>query len=587
MIAMSAKKHITGAVELHWVHWIVVALSLVLTLTAWRFSSLQQKEKIDFQFNREANQVVELVLERMRKYEDGLWGGVSAIHSHHNNVSYSDWHSFASSLRLEEKYPGINGIGIIHYVSPQNLDVYLKIQHEDRPDFQIHPEHDNQEFWPITYIEPYGPNSKAVGLDMAHESNRLTAAKKARDTGKAQITGPITLVQDKQKTPGFLFFAPFFKEGHHSSEQDHDDCFIGLVYAPFIVNKLMQGTLEKERRHISLSISDGEQIIYNELTNTEPDFDPTPLFKSKQAVAMYGRTWVFELWSTKSFREMVHTGQPLIILFGGLLIDSLLLILFVVLSRSNRNAIHMAEALEQSNMELEQNNAELEQFAYIASHDLQEPLRKVQAFADRLQSKYGNQFDEKGQQYLKRMHSSANRMQNLIQDLLTLSRITREARTFMEVDLSHITAEVLEALSQRIEETKGKVIVEKLRSLDADPVLMHQLLQNLIGNALKFHKENVPPVIKIYGELTTSNSNAERMYQLYIEDNGIGFDEKHLDRIFLPFQRLHGRTAYEGTGIGAAIVKKIVDHHGGNITARSELGHGSTFIISLPLKQGT
>lgn len=230
---------------------------------------------------------------------------------------------------------------------------------------------------------------------------------------------------------------------------------------------------------------------------------------------------------------------------------------------------------------LERSNQELQDFAYVASHDLQEPLRKIQTFGDRLKTKYAQELDEKGRDYLERMQNAAYRMQNLIRDLLNLSRVTTKAQPFLSVELSQIVQEVVGDLEARIEQTKGQVEVGDLPTIEADPLQMRQLLQNLISNGLKFQLPEKPPIVKIEGKLLPKTGEVE----LLVSDNGIGFDEQYLDRIFVPFQRLHGKQQYEGTGMGLAICRKIVERHCGNITARSTPNRGTTFVITMPMKQ--
>jgi PAS domain S-box-containing protein len=239
------------------------------------------------------------------------------------------------------------------------------------------------------------------------------------------------------------------------------------------------------------------------------------------------------------------------------------------------------EKLKTYMAKLEWSNRELQDFAFVASHDLQEPLRKIQVFGDQLKTKYTEPLGDEGRDYLERMHSAANRMQALIQALLNYSRVTTKAEPFSPVDLSSLIREVVTDLETGIEEARGRVEVENLTNLEADPNQMRQLFQNLIANALKFRREE-KPVVKVYGEQSPAG---DTRFQIFVEDNGIGFDEKYLDRIFTPFQRLHGRGIYEGTGIGLAICRKIVERHGGSITAKSTPGKGSTFIVTLPMKQ--
>jgi PAS domain S-box-containing protein len=228
---------------------------------------------------------------------------------------------------------------------------------------------------------------------------------------------------------------------------------------------------------------------------------------------------------------------------------------------------------------LEQSNRDLQEFAYIASHDLQEPLRKVLAFGDRLATKYNDVIDETGRDYLKRMREASLRMQTLINDLLTFSRVTTRAQPFSRVDLFELVYDVVSDLELQIDRTQGKVELERLPTIEADPTQMHQLLQNLINNALKFHQEGKPPHVWVSSESTA------RTCKIIVKDDGIGFDEQYLDRIFKPFQRLHSRQEYEGSGMGLAICRRIVERHGGEITARSILGKGSTFVVTLPIHQ--
>ena len=247
---------------------------------------------------------------------------------------------------------------------------------------------------------------------------------------------------------------------------------------------------------------------------------------------------------------------------------------------------------------LEQSNRELQEFAYVASHDLQEPLRKVQAFGDRLEKKCAAALSDEGRDYVSRMKNAAGRMQNLINDLLTFSRVATKTQPFQPINLKTIVEEVVSDLEVRIEQTGGRVEIGELPVLDADALQMRQLFQNLIGNALKFHRADVPPVVKIFAETASANGASftlngeelrtagdESFCRIHIEDNGIGFDEKYLDRIFTVFQRLHGRMEYEGSGIGLAVCRKIVERHGGQITAKSKEGAGATFVIDLPLRQ--
>jgi PAS domain S-box-containing protein len=238
--------------------------------------------------------------------------------------------------------------------------------------------------------------------------------------------------------------------------------------------------------------------------------------------------------------------------------------------------------LRQFTAQLERSNRELQDFAYVASHDLQEPLRKIVVFGERLKEKCGEALGEEPRDYLDRMQKAAARMQTLINDLLTFSRVTSKARPFSPVNLAEVAREVVSDLEARIEQVQGHVEIGTLPVIDAEELQMRQLLQNLIGNALKFRRPETPPVVTV-ATRTFADESGREMCELTIRDNGIGFDEKYLDRIFNVFQRLHSRAEFEGNGMGLAIVKKIALYHGGDITAKSRPGAGTTFILTLPM----
>lgn len=227
--------------------------------------------------------------------------------------------------------------------------------------------------------------------------------------------------------------------------------------------------------------------------------------------------------------------------------------------------------------ELKRSNEDLQAFASIASHDLQEPLRKVIMFGDRLRDNLSIEADEKTTLCLERMGSATARMQKLIEELLQFSRVSSKAKSFKSTDLNKVVREVLSDLETRITRSGARIEMKSLPILDADEFQMRQLFQNLVGNALKFHKKGENPVVKILAKTKKSGD-----CEIRVQDNGIGFEEKYIDRIFKPFERLHGRSEFEGTGMGLAICQKIVHRHGGRISAKSAPDQGCTFTIHLP-----
>ncbi len=715
-------------------HWIIISLPILLTFFAWSYTKSQLEARTKNQFERETEQVVELILERMKKYEDALWGGVALVGTLGGDIDYDSWKNYANSIELEQKYPGINGIGVIHALTEGELPPYLAAQRQLRPDYHIHPAREASDFYPISYIIPVEGNERAVGLDIAHETNRRTAVRKARDSGEARITGPITLVQDSSKTPGFLLYAPYYEGGKPANVQERRSRFSGMIYAPFVVKKLMRDVLEKERRHVGIRLVDGEDTLYDEHVSTEPDYDPDPLFRHEMEIPVYGRTWTFDIWSTQSFRRAAANHLPLTILISGLAIDGLLVLLFFSISRASQKALRYADSmtfqlesnaeklrrhqellalhaqqLKESNRALErsekrfratlessptamilvshegkvvlmnteveklfgysrgellgkpietlvperfrqnhphqrdsffanpsvrrmgggrdltalrkdgselyveiglnpveteegrfvlcaivdvtgrkrsekrmrkanralaQSNSELQQFAYVASHDLQEPLRKISAYAQLLREEYGQQLDEEGRQYLNVVTKGAERLKVLISDLLSFSRINTRGRPLVPTDANQCLQVALEQLELTIDENDAQITWDHFPSVLADSSQLILLFQNLLKNAIKYKSEATP-------EVHVGGRDLGKQFEFAIRDNGIGIDPQFHERIFQIFQRLHNSREYSGTGIGLASCKRIVQRFNGQMRVESALGAGSTFYFTL------
>lgn len=262
--------------------------------------------------------------------------------------------------------------------------------------------------------------------------------------------------------------------------------------------------------------------------------------------------------------------------------------LFMLLMRELTQRKKAEKDLRTYTEDLKRSNDDLEQFAYVASHDLQEPLRKIRAFGDRLQTKYAGDLDVTGMMYIERMQDAAHRMQNLIEDLLSFSRISKEHDLHVHIDLNQIVGEVLEDLCATIEESGATFEIAQLPEINGSKSQLKRLFQNLIGNAIKFKMPGRNPhititALKVKREIPPAKPGFQRelleYHRISIKDNGIGFDQKYAHRIFTIFQRLHGRSMYEGTGMGLAISRRIVDNHDGFITAKGVEDEGAEFAI--------
>lgn len=244
-------------------------------------------------------------------------------------------------------------------------------------------------------------------------------------------------------------------------------------------------------------------------------------------------------------------------------------------------------------LQLKATNEELDRFAYVASHDLQEPLRKIMIFGDRLANKYNDMLGDDAKEYLHRMRKASERMQMLINNILDFSKFSAESQAFEETNLNRLLDDVLSDLEIEIEKKKAKIVIEELPSLLIIPGQIRQLFQNLLSNSLKFCRKDVVPNVRVYAERVTGNlvspgngiNPSEEFCRIHVQDNGIGFDEQYAEKIFVIFQRLHSNHLFEGTGIGLSICKKIVEKHNGFISATSVPEKGATFTITLPIKQ--
>lgn len=411
------------------------------------------------------------------------------------------------------------------------------------------------------------------------------------------VTRPMKLADGEK---GFLVVIPVI----------HKDGFAGWIVGAYQTHRLLSVIFSSAALHgFDLAILCDDEVIYS--TGVLPS---AGVHKAATAdLREFGLNWHLQLWVADAQYQSQQSGWPGAVLAVGLVMSALLALsvqtITVFRSRSQliwrmnkhlhqevRQRRQTERQLQQLTERLKLSNRELQDFASIASHDLQEPLRKIQAFGDRLASRCGDQLDQTGQDYLARMQNAAQRMGKLISDLLTYARISSKARPFLEVDLNEVVRGVISDLEVKLEQEHATVEVGDLPRLDADELQMRQLFQNLISNGLKFHKQGVPPVIKVTAALLgdggstaaepASEGSASGGYwvQISVQDNGIGFDEKYLDRIFTVFQRLHGRLEYEGTGIGLSVCRKIAERHGGQITARSVPDEGACFVVTLPQK---
>ena len=576
-----SREALARAGRLRWYHWGAVALSALLTLGVARVVDLQARERDRARFERTAEHNAALVLERMARYEGALWAGVGAIRGRSRPLTASAWRTFADSLALEVRFPGINGIGVIEPVLDEELASYEARQRRDRPGFSVHPERTADVYLPITYVEPEPTNAEAVGLDVAHEARRLAGAVRARDSGRARVTAPIVLVQDARRTPGLLLYAPFYRgAGLPADAAARRKRLAGFVYAPIIVSNLMDGVLARDGRAVTFALRDAGETLHDEHPMREGEARAAR-HRLVLERDVYGRRWTFDVRSTPAFEASGVSYAAPAILVGGLTLDALLLALFTAMARANRRAVALADSLtrelREESARLARSNTELELFANVASHDLREPLRMVSGFVRLLQKRYSGRLDADADRYIGFAADGAARMQALLESLLDYSRVDAGPASREPVDLGRACRDAVGDLAVLIEERCARVEIGELPTVPGDAPQLQQLFQNLLANAIRYrHLERAPHV-----RVDAREEGASHVVR--VSDNGRGIESRHVERAFSLFERLgaEGDGNDNASGIGLAVCRKIVRRHGGTIALESEHGVGTTVRFTL------
>lgn len=342
--------------ELHWLYWFVVILALMVTLLVSYFLHQQSEERIQQALDREAFKTVSVVVDRMKRYEDALSSAAAYIQSVNNHFGQQDWAFYVNALDLQQRFPGMNGVGVIYKINSQDKTAFELRERKIFPMFKIHPLHDKKELWPITYAEPLALNREILGLDIAFEADCYIAAKMAEVTGKSEMTAPITLVQDSSKTPGFLLFVPLYDWDNAGGKK-----FVGLVYAPFVMKAFIRSIFLENYHDIRLRISDRNTILYQE---TSEDTLNNSHYKKEIQLSIYGRVWTFKINATSAFVAMYQSHGALYVLLSGILLDLMLLLIFIILSQQNLRVKVIAEKLTK---DLRDKTKELDKVAYFDS----------------------------------------------------------------------------------------------------------------------------------------------------------------------------------------------------------------------------
>ena len=574
---------------------IVLLICIVSTLSVWLYLKQQVKSSEINALHSVLRQTKLAIEERMAIYIDAHYAATGlflAKESLGQEVSCKEWRKFVEAMNLVKRYPGINGLGLTKQVEHNKLESFeRKIQACSNSEFKIKPYRDRINYFPVTYIEPLDKNFPALGFDMGSEVNRRKAIEKARDTGKPQVTAKITLVQDSERTAGFLSYVPFYSGGEiPCSLNGKRKKFLGHIYAPFIVKDFINGILDIElaelKNSISLEIYDGPKANKNSLIYKNSLDTDTKSLLGTFKLKFHDHIWFVKLKYSPKHLPASQLPNYLVLIIG-FIITILLLTIVNTISKTRDQAINIAnemtEELNIKNKLLEKSNEDLNSFAYIASHDLKEPLRTVSNYADLVtislsQTEFKDEDSKnKTKKFLDNITESCSRMNLMISDILEFSKVSRNRSRFKDLNTNKVIEQSLKDLGQLIDNEEIKIeIAEKLPSIYGNEIEIKRVFQNLLSNALKYRSKTKDPYIKISAE-EHQDSNI-----FTVEDNGIGIDEEYYDQIFSLFKRLHNKEEYPGTGIGLSVCQKIIEHHGGAIWVESTVNEKTCFFIKIP-----
>ena len=556
-------------------HWLVLALSLAMTLFVWHLSVKATEGRAERRFEREADQIVELFRERLDRYADLLRtsAGVTVASE---DATPAKWHALVASIDLRQRYPAITALGQMVAVPPASREAFVARERERWPAFPA-PEARTQRssYYPVVLVSPAHLEAKVIGFDIASEPRRARAATDAMTLKAVRITAPIRPTW--REAPGFQMFAPFeHMRATLGQPRDHGQTSSGAIVATVLFEDLLAGVLSSDKRSLRVRLSDAGETLHDEWQEGD---GAAPSNARTTDVAFFGRTWRFEIASTSDFHNDTTIALPTFVLGGGLTIDSLLLALFVLLARSNRHALGFAA---RSGERLRAANRELEAFAYTVSHDLKGPLLNIDQLAGFIDEDLEEHNDIDGElrsrllDHTGHIQRQAGHARLLVDDILGYSRLESGSERVEGTDVRALLERIGETLGLRDDQL---VLAGDFPVLRTCAARLEQVLSNLVGNALAHHHD--APNARV---LVRANVTGERC-RFSVEDNGPGIEPGSEGRIFdLFYTRGRKSDGTDGTGIGLATVKKNVELMGGAIEVSSSCGQGTTFTFDWPAR---
>ena len=555
--------------------WVALLLLLVFTAAAYQTVKSESEALALEKFEFRKAEIVEAIDQRMAVYTQALRGGL-ALFNASAEVSREDWRTYVDTLNLDEIYPGIQGVGFAEWVYPEDRAAYeANVRAEGFPEFTIRPEGPREIYSSIIYLEPFDErNRQAFGYDMFSQETRRRAMELARDTGEVAISGRVTLVQEisADVQAGFLMYLPYYEsEISPHSVAERRSASVGFIYSPFRMRNLMEGILGPGLPNVRLEIYDGETIADENLmhdSQSGPD-GHSPLFSYTSHMTFGQHIWTLRLSSLPEFEKLLDPQKSYIVLFAGIFTSLLFFGIVWSFSRTRQRAqklaAEMTETLNRHSQELARSNEDLAQFAYVASHDLKAPLRGIDNLAAWIEEDLGDGLTGEPRENMQLLRGRVRRLEALLTDLLNYSRARRVESPVETVNLRDTIETTWKLLNTGNRLTLDLELQLQQETADIRVSALEQVLTNLFSNAIKHHDQENGTVFVTVTEMPDC-------YEFIVADDGPGIPPDQRERAFQMFQTLRPRDEVEGSGMGLAIIRKLIERIGGSVTVEDRPG---------------
>ncbi len=580
---------------------------LGVTVFSWNLTKTTTYERNLAAFNTLSKDSEKALTHRIESYRQSLDSG-AALFATSDRVTLGDWKTFVGILKIEDTLPGINGIGYIEPVLRSREKQYLTdLLARGVNGVTVHPRTKWAEILSISYIEPISVNKEAVGLDIGFETNRRSAAYRARDTGRATITKRIFLVQDKTKSAGFLLLRPIYHLGRPlTSVSRRRAAFRGWIYAPFVASRFMEDLTASQGTNLDITVHDGDSANHSQLIfESEGVSDKTqpPQYSVTKTLPIMGQQWTVSWHSTPEFESSVGTKEPMFVLIGGLAL--ILGFSTLVIFYARREAYVKDEVKSKTQILVDKekeivsalNVAEAatgakSKFLANMSHEIRTPMNGVIGFTQLLDD---GTLNETQQKYVRLISDSGSSMMTLLNDILDISKVDSGsmAITPEPSDVRHLLNSCVKLFSPNAEEKHLTLLVDLDKELpqwvEVDGFRLRQIVMNLLANAIKFTESGY---ITISADLidipqSAQSEGCRSELQISVVDTGVGIARDRQAAIFEPFIQEDDSTArkYGGSGLGLTISKQLIELMGGSIRVTSHIGRGSKFTVNMPVKR--